>query len=139
MKKIGESKVTNAVFEEVLGRAVPEEPPVYPYTIESPISDFQHTRMGRFLYNSVIKGIAAQGKGIKKMPEGPEKDAQIKNQNFVLRFIPSNCPRALIQSGGGKMQMNMAYAIAELANGHFIKAIRAVARGEKPSKLSCEE
>ncbi|MCM1050128.1 MAG: glycoside hydrolase family 3 C-terminal domain-containing protein [Clostridiales bacterium] len=136
---IAEGGVTDSVFELVLGRKIPMEPAVYPYTIESPISDFQHTKMGRFLYNSVINGIAAQGKGINKMPEGPEKDAQIKSQNFVLRFIPCNCPRALIQSGGGRMQMNMAYAIAEFANGHILKAIKAVVKGEKPTKLPCEE
>lgn len=138
-EQIEAGKVTDPIFEKLLGYKIPAEPPVYPYTIESPISDFQHTKLGRFLYRSVLNGIAAQDKGLDKMPEGPEKDARIKGQSFVLRFIPSNSPRALIQSGGGRMQMNMAYAIAELANGHFIKAIKAVTGGEKPAKLPCEE
>lgn len=136
---IAEGKVTDAVFEAVLGRKIPDEPAVYPYTIESPISDYQNSKMGRFLYKSVINGIAAQGKSIDKLPEGTEKDERIKNQQFVLRFIPTNCPRALIQSGGGRMQMNFAYAMAELANGHIIKALRAVANKDKPLPLPCEE
>lgn len=136
---IAEGKVTDTVFEKLLGHTIPAESAVYPYTIESPISDFQNSKMGKFLYNSVINGIAAQGKGIEKLPEGPEKDERIKNQTFILRFIPCNSPRALIQSGGGRMQMNMARAITELANGHIIKAIKEIVSGDKPTKLPCEE
>lgn len=136
---IAEGNVTDTIFETVLGRKIPDEPAVYPYTIESPISDYQSSKMGRFLYKSVINGIAAQGKSIDKLPEGAEKDERIKNQQFVLRFIPTNCPRALIQSGGGRMQMNFAYAMAELANGHIINAIKAAARKDKPLPLPCEE
>lgn len=136
---IADGKVNDAVFEEMLGAKIPSEPLVYPYTIESPISDFQSSAMGKFLYNSVINGVAAQGKGIEKLPDGPEKDAKIKSQNFVLRFIPCNCPRALIQSGGGQMQMNMARAIAELANGHIIRAIKEILNGGKPAALPCED
>lgn len=132
-------KVTDEIFEKLLGHNIPAEPVPTPYTIESPIGDFQHTAMGRFLYNSVMRGIAAQGKGIEKLPEGSEKDERIKNQQFVLRFIPTNCPRALIQSGGGRMQMNFAYAMAELANGHIFRAIRLLAKKEPTLPLPCEE
>lgn len=136
---ITDGKVNDVVFKAMLGADIPPEPPVTPYTIESPLGDFQNTKMGRFLYHSIMNGIAAQGKGIAKMPEGTEKDERIKNQNFILRFLPTNCPRAMIQSGGGRMQMNMARAIAEIANGHIFKAIREIASGEKPAKLPCEK
>ena len=56
-----------------------------------------------------------------------------------MRFIPTNCPRAMIQSGGGRMQMNIARAIAQIANGHIIKAIREATKKDPPSKLPCEE
>ncbi len=138
-RSIADGKVTDTVFEALLGREIPAEPALTPYTIESPFSDFQNTRMGRFLYNSIMNGIAAQGKGIDKLPEGSEKDERIKNQQFILRFIPTNCPRAMIQSGGGRMQMNMARAITDLANGHILKAIGAIAKKDKPLPLPCEE
>lgn len=136
---IAENKVTDALFASLLGREIPAEPAVYPYTIESPLSDFQHNAIGRFLYNTIMNGVAAQGKNIEKMPEGDEKDERIKNQNFIMRFIPTNCPRAMIQSGGGRMQMNIARAIAQIANGHIIKAIREATKKDPPSKLPCEE
>lgn len=137
-QSVADGSVTDAAFETLLGRQIPAEPVLVPYTIESPIGDFQNTKLGRFLYNSVINGIAAQGKGIDKLPEGSEKNEQIKNQQFVLRFIPCNCPRALIQSGGGRMQMNMAYAMTYLANGHIIKAIKAALKKDRPLPLPCE-
>lgn len=138
-ENIANSGISDKVFEELLGNKIPAESPLTPITIESPISDFVHTKMGKFLYNSVLNGIAAQGKDIEKLPEGPEKDERIKNQDFVLRFIPCNCPRALIQSGGGRMQMNFAYAMADLANGHIIKAIKDVVIADKPEPLPCEQ
>lgn len=136
---IADGKVTDAVFEAMYGAKIPAEPPVTPYTTESPLRDFQNTKMGRFLYNTIMNGVAAQGKGIEKMPEGTEKDERIKNQNFILRFIPTNCPRAMTQSGGGRMQMNMARAITEVANGHIFRAIKEVLGGDKPEKLPCEK
>ena len=136
---IAEGKVTNAAFEAMLGRIIPAEPALTPFTVESPLSDFPHTGMGRFLYNTVMNGIKGQARSIEKLPEGTERDERIKNQRFIERFIPTNCPRAMIQSGGGMMQMNMARAITELANGHVVRAIGQVVKKDKPLPLPCEE
>lgn len=115
--------VTPQRFEQLLGRSIPPEPAAFPYTIESPIRDFHHNRMGRLIQRVLLWVIHTQDRKIRRLPDGPEKDTLRKNQQFVLRYIPNNCPRALIQSSGGMVQMNLAHALAALANGKPGKAL----------------
>lgn len=103
---------------------------------QSPISDYQASFMGRMLYNGFMKGVGGNQKKLDAMPEGAERDEMIKNQQFVMNLIPRNCTRALIQSGGGRMQMNMARAIVEIANGHIIRGMKEAMKKDTP--LPCE-
>lgn len=136
--EIAKKDIPDGVFSETIGRLIPAEPPIRPYTVESPISDYQASFMGRLLYNGFMKGIGGNPKKLDAMPEGTEKDEMVKNQQFVMNLIPRNCTRALIQSGGGRMQMNMARAIVEIANGHIIRGIREATKKDVPLPLPCD-
>ena len=136
--KIAECAIPDDVFSETIGYLIPSEPPIRPYTVESPISDYQASFMGRMLYNGFMKGVGGNQKKLDAMPEGTEKDEMVKNQQFVMNLIPRNCTRALIQSGGGRMQMNMARAIVEIANGNIIRGMKEVMKKDVPLPLPCE-
>ena len=136
--EIAKSAISDGVFTETIGRPIPAEPLIRPYTVESPISDYQTSFMGRVLYNGFMKGIGGNQKKLDAMPEGPEKDVMVKNQQFVMNLVPRNCSRALIQSGGGRMQMNMARAIVEIANGHIFRGLKEVIKKDIPLTLPCE-
>ena len=136
--KIADCKISDKAFSQTIGYPIPEEPPIRPYTVESPISDYQNSFMGRLLYNGFMKGIGGNQKKLDAMPEGTEKNEMIKNQQFVMNLIPRNCTRALIQSGGGRIQMNMARAIVEIANGHLIRGIKEISKKDEPLPLPCE-
>lgn len=131
--------VSDEVFVETLGRAIPKEPSVTPFTIETPLSECGQSFLGRLMKKGLMGALGGSLKKIQKMPEGPEKSARYKSARFMLDLIPSNSPRSLIQSGGGRVGMNTAYAMAELANGHLIKGIKAIKSSEKPIPLPCEE
>jgi beta-glucosidase len=131
--------ISDAVFSELLAHRIPPEPPVTPYTIESPIGDYRTTGMGRVIYRSIMKGVVGSSRKIAAMPEGEDKDAMVKNQDFVLNLIPRNSTRAMIQMGGGRLQMNMAYAITDLANGHLLRAASEFMKKEKSQPLPCED
>ena len=137
--RIAECRIPDDVFEETLGYPIPSEPPVRPYTVESPIGDYQNSFMGRMIYNGFMKGIAGNQKKIDRMPDGPEKTEIIKNQQFVMNLIPRNSTRALIQSGGGRIQMNMARAIVEFANGHIIRGLKEITKKDTPLPLPSEK
>lgn len=138
--EIAACRISDQVFEETIGRPIPREPEILPYTIESSLMDYQATGMGRFVRKVLLTVLTMDGKKFERLPEGPTKDALIKNQRFVLNLVPRNCPRSLIQGGGGKtLQMNLAHALTAFANGHVFKAIGWLLRREKKLPLPCEE
>lgn len=138
-EKIADCTISDQVFAETIGRPIPAEPPVLPYTLESSLTDYQSTRMGRLIYRAILWGLSLDGKKYERLPEGRERDALLKNQQFLLNLVPRNCPRSLMQSaGGGALQMNLAHAVTELANGHVWRAIRLAVKGEKKIPLPCE-
>ena len=138
-EKIADGFIIDEVFTETIGRPIPEEPPVLPYTPESSLMDYTQTRMGRLIRKAILWGLSLDGKKYERLPEGRERDALIKNQKFILNLVPRNCPRSLMQSGGGgALQMNLAHAINELANGHVWRAICLAVKGEKKIPLPCE-
>ena len=136
---IAACNIPDGAFEETLGYAIPSETQTMPFTVESPILDYDHSATGRFLRSCIIKGIAFTGRKIHKLPEGSERSELIKNQRFLLDLIPQNCPRSLVQSSGGIVQMNIARAVTEFANGRIFRAVRELLRWDKPLPLPCRE
>ncbi len=137
--QIAFGEISDQVFEETIGCPIPAEPPMLPYTLESSLMDYSNTRMGRLIRKVIRLGLTLGGKKYERLAEGRERDALLKNQQFILNLVPRNCPRSLIQSGGGGvLQMNLAHAINELANGHVFKALGLAIRGEKKIPLPCE-
>ena len=131
--------ISDAVFEETIGRPIPSEPALRPFTIESPIMDYRESAAGKFLLGCIVKGVAFTGRKIHKLPDGPERDELLKSQRFLLELLPHNCPRSLIQSSGGMVQMNVAHAVTEFANGHIRKSLGALLRRDKPLTLPSKE
>lgn len=127
-----------AHFEALLGHSVPVEQATLPLTVESPISDYQQTVIGRFLLRCITGYMKWDGRKIKKLPDGPEKTERLKNQQFILRLIPQNSARSLVQSSGGFVQMHLAYAITEFANGRLFRALKHL-KTEKALPLPCDE
>ena len=54
--------ISDAVFSELLAHRIPPEPPVTPYTIESPIGDYRTTGMGRVIYRSIMLPFSSRRK-----------------------------------------------------------------------------
>lgn len=138
-ENIARHSVLDDVFVQTIGRPVPKEPEVYPFTLESPLRDYQMVATGRWAYNLVVHFMEKGSSKVDQLPDGPEKEARLRSQRFTMALIPSNCPRSLIQSSGGMVQMNLAHALNYLANGQFFRAIAALVRREKKIPLPCEE
>jgi beta-glucosidase len=123
-KNIAFCDINDEVFAGTLGYPIPVEPPLRPYTLESPLNDYNNSRIGRFVLKLFLVGLSGNEKKIAKMSEGEEKVAAIKQQRFVMAYVPHNSIRALTQSGGGILQMNLARAIVDIANGRILKGIK---------------
>ena len=127
----GAKPVGNTEFADLLGRPLPDEPPVLPLTMESRFCDFQKTFMGRILYNAVCGAAKKQLKKAKKLPAGLKRDNHIKGAIFMQRIFDTNCVRTLSLSAGKSMQWNLAEGLVELGNGHIVRGIAAICKSYK--------
>ena len=137
-RRIGSGYITPAVFQATIGRAMPPEPSLRPFTMETPVKDFQTTWWGRMLYRGILKIIEKEGQPIAEMPDSPEKEALLRAQKFTMAFIPGTSPRSMVQSGGGRIQMNVGRAMPLIANGQLLPALRMILRKETRIPLPCE-
>jgi beta-glucosidase len=60
------------------------------------------------------------------MPDGPERDARVKNTHFLVRMMPFQSLRSMTMSSSGALPGHAAAGIAELAAGHPLRALRAL-------------
>jgi hypothetical protein len=67
--------------------------------------------------------IVVNTNNVSKIKDEEIKELVMKNNKFMLDLIPKNSLRSLSQSSGGMLQVNVAKALLELANGHFGKAL----------------
>ena len=138
-RHIDSGNITPAVFQATIGRAIPPEPSAQPFTMETPISEFQATWTGRLLFKSIMKVLDLQGKPLKKLPDGPAKEAQLRAHAFTLNYMPGSSPRGMVQSGGGRIQMNVGRAFPLLANGQIVPALRTLLKKEKEIPLPSKQ
>ena len=118
---------------------IPDEPPRFPVTLESPFSDLKQSFMGRVFYNAVMSVAHKQMKKAKKMPDGPEKDNAIKGALFMERVMETNSLRSMSMSAGKLFPYNLAEGFVEMTNGHFFKGLGKIMTPIKVPKLPKEE
>lgn len=115
--------ISNELFEEVLGYKIPALPPLKPITLESPFADLRHTFFGRILLNAIVKTSKKPYKNADKLPDGPEKENQIKSAFAIEKMMLSSSLRSLSMSAGTRFPYNFAQGFVDLSNNKFFKGI----------------
>ena len=138
-RNIASGHIAPDIFQATIGRAIPPEPSIRPFTMETPVCEFQTTWTGKILFKTLMRVLAFQGRHLKKLPDGPNKEAQLRAYTFNMHFIPGSSPRGMVQSGGGRIQMNVGRALPLLANGQIISALRMVLKKEKEIPLPSKQ
>ena len=131
-----EPKINKEYSDEL---KIPEDPPKFPVTLESPFTDLRQTFMGRVFYNSVLSVARKEMKKAKKMPDGKEKDNAIKGAFFMEKVIVSNSLRSMSMSAGAQFPYNLAEGFVLMTNRHFFKGLRKILTPIKAPKLPKEE
>jgi beta-glucosidase len=137
-KNIAACAISDEVFAETIGYPIPPEPPLRPYTLESPLIDYKNSGMGRIFFKLFMKAVSINQKQNAKI-SGTDKEAAIKQHRFYMAFVPHNSARSLTQGGGGIFQMNFARAIVDIANGRLFKGLRQMIRKNPPLPLPCNK
>lgn len=121
------SKATDAVFEKMSALKIPPLSPVKPITLESRFSNLAKAGFfGKILYNSVLSVSNKQMKSAQKMPEGWERDNQIKGAMFMRRILESNSLVSMAMSAGNTFPYNFAEGFMYLSNGKIGKALKCL-------------
>lgn len=121
------SQVSDAEYSRLLGKKVSSavlKNEKRKLTLNTPISEFNHSFFGRKFYQSVVGVGEKQYKKGLAMPEGPERDMNLKNGHFITNMMPNNSLRSMAVSSAGQFSFNMAEGILEMVNGHPIKGIK---------------
>lgn len=129
-------KITDAIFEEMSGVAIPSETPSLPLTMESRFCDLKQTFFGRIIYRAVMYFMCTRlEKRAKRLPEGPERDNRLKGAKFLRRIMDSNSVGTLCTCSSGTLTMNVAEGILHIANGKFFRGIALMLKGCKAPPL----
>ena len=118
---------------------VPDKPPAFPITMESPFTDLRQTAMGRLLYRYVMGVADRRLRDAERLPEGTERDNKIKGAQFLKRIFESNSLRSMTMSSGGMMAYPVAKGFMELTNRHYLRGIRCLLSRVKVPPLPKEQ
>lgn len=117
-------RISDEIFEKLLGAPLPKEKPKKPIRLESRFTDLRCTFFGRILFSAVLSVAKNDMKKAKKMEEGPEKDNKIKGAMFLKRILESNSIITMSMSAGKSFPYTFALGMRDIANGHLIKGIK---------------
>ena len=109
------ANIDDATFEKTLDHQIQyikEEK----FTLETPLLEFNKTKSGRFVLNLILKFAGASDKKVNKVKDEALKAELIKNNTFLMKIIPQNNLRAIVQSSGGLMNMGLAKLLLFIAN-----------------------
>ena len=133
------SAVTDDIFEQMSGIKIPPKTPTLPITLESRFTDLKQTFMGRILFNAVLSVADKSEKEARKLPEGTDRDNKLKGAIFLRRILESNSVMTMSMSAGKTFPYHIAKGMAEMANGHLLRGLKAMASAPKVAKLPKEK
>ena len=118
-------EITDDVFKEMSGLAIPEKKKHTPITLESRFSYLKESSfMGRFLYSAVLGVAKKQRKKALRMEDSPEKENMLKGALFLGRIMDSNSLITMSMSASDSFPYNFALAFMDMANGHLIRGVK---------------
>lgn len=131
--------IPDNVFEEMSGLLIPGPRKRKPITLESRFTDLKGTFIGKIMFNAVLSVAKKQEKKAKKLPDGPERDNQLKGALFLKRILESNSLMTMTMSAGTACPYNFAKGMMDLANGHIIRGVKDMCSPIKVPPLPKDE
>ena len=115
------------------------EPDKFPITLESRFLDLRQTFIGRILFGAVVRIVTGQAKDARKLPDGVEKENELKGEHFLRRVLVVNSLRSMSMMAGKLFPYNIAVAFKELANRHILRGLKSLLTPIKAPKLPKEK
>jgi len=119
-----------ASFPALLGRDVPQERRSNRLTTETRLIDARRSFVGAIMLRAVSSRVRKEYRRALALPDGPERDALVKNAHFILRMMPFQSLRSIAMSSAGALPAHVAEGIAQIAACHPLRGLRTIARGD---------
>ena len=117
---------TDKDYEELWNVNIPALPKKKPITLESRLSDLSATFMGKILLNVVLSVPHKQLRKARKMPEGVDRDNEIKGAQAIEKMLVSSSLITLSMASGGQVPYGLALGFRDMANGHIIRGVKNI-------------
>lgn len=124
-------------FPALLGRPVLPEVAPRRLAMQSRFIDARRSLLGRIVDDLIVGRMRRDYREALAMPPSIERDARVKNANFLVRMMPFTSPRSLAQSSGGEFPYRVALGLTELARGRLIRGV-AIMTGRRSTVGSTE-
>lgn len=116
-------QVTQREFERLIGRTLQYATDTSELHLNSPLTDYQTTFIGRILYKSIVGVGKKQYRKSLKIEDPLKRESEKKAAIFLIRMMPNNSLRSMAASSAGAFSMKTAKAFLEVAKGNLFKAI----------------
>jgi beta-glucosidase len=123
-------------FAALLGRELPSRPRHRRLTMETRLVDARGSLIGAIMYRAVLSRVEKDYRAALRMPDGPERDARVKNTHFLVRMMPFQSLRSMTMSSSGALPGHVAVGIAELAARRPFRGLRRMLRGAPKAAAS---
>ncbi len=132
-------EISDATFEHLIRRQIPEVPKLYPFNIDTRFGDFREKLSGKILFSMVSMVSKIQLLKAKMMKDGIKKENTIKGAHFLYKIFETNCIRSLSFSAGDSLPYNLGEFFVDFGNAHFIKAFKRLSKPYIAPKLPKDE
>ena len=129
------SDFNNEKYEEAWGVKIPSLPPKKPITMETRLSDFKNTFMGRILLKAILSVPVKEERKAKKMKDGVDRDNRIKSAQAIRKMMETSSVTTMSMASGKMFEYNLALGFKEIANGHLFRGLRLCCKKIKAPKL----
>ena len=110
-------------FNLIERRIDPYKPSKKPYTMETPICEF-NSFFGKIIKKEMLKQGDKVINAAKRCKDENERIRQIKSGTFMKMMMLQNCLRSLAFSAGGLLPYKKAQGLLDLANGHIFRVLK---------------
>ena len=133
---VHEARLLRSALAALLGRELPSRPRHRRLTMETRLVDARGSLIGAIMYRAVLSRVEKDYRAALRMPDGPERDARVKNTHFLVRMMPFQSLRSMTMSSSGALPGHVAVGIAELAARRPFRGLRRMLRGAPKAAAS---
>ena len=102
--RITDENISDTVFESTIGRPLPKEPTLRPFTVETPICEFRATCSGRLLYWVICKVMQMQGGNAKNCRRARKRKLCAAPNSSRRTTFPSPPPAVWCKAAAGSFR-----------------------------------